>query len=157
MNSTPPYEPLTAWAQRYGPWPNHSKSHLTPTPHPCPDLDNTYDSAEIANTERWQRGQLNGFTTRELANLDALCIRDIDAGSLDHAILPLIDRNKWEKIPPQPEFTRNTLYQMDGGGDWSMHNDEVWEMMKPVLRLATRYLLSASSLPWVGPLDRYSF
>ncbi|KAF4629310.1 hypothetical protein G7Y89_g8843 [Cudoniella acicularis] len=108
---------------------------------------------EIDLIEDYQKQQLYGFTTRELADLDALCIRDILPGNLQNDIIPLFDRPSWELSPAQPAFTRKFLYPFaDGSGYWTAHNDEMWRILEPVVRLASRMLMLSYLLPWFDAL-----
>ena len=104
----------------------------------------------ITAIEKWQREILYGFTSRELDQLDCLPTRELKAVSLRNSILPILRRENWEKAPAQPDLTRDHLYPLQNGrGMWSADNDVVWNVMEPIVRLASRMLTSIHVTPWV--------
>ncbi|KAJ8059594.1 hypothetical protein OCU04_011249 [Sclerotinia nivalis] len=145
-------------ALKYGSWSKDARiSGLTPLAPLFPRA--RVDPEEIAlrhRIEDFQREQLEGFTSRELADMDVLTDRRLKDSTLDNPIMPLIRMERWELRPDQPDFTRNCMYPLmiDGQqhGDWSMHNPLVYEKMKPVLQLATRTIMSMYTLPWFAAL-----
>ncbi|KAB8300874.1 hypothetical protein EYC80_002802 [Monilinia laxa] len=154
----------SANARKYGPWKrNPNISGLTPLPSLFPQ--STFDREE-QNTrtriEKFQRRILHTFTARELANLDVITDRELTTPNLDNPVMPMLRQNRWEIRPSQPQFTRDNMYPLildgEAKGEWSMHNPLVFEIMKPILRLATRTLNIMYTLPWFGALlfgDRF--
>jgi len=110
------------------------------------------EQLETHRMERFQRHELYGFTTNELARLDCLPLRDLRQGNFPpSAILPILQRGNWETTPQYPDWDRIHLYPLhNGNGMWVASNDEVWRVMEPICSLATRMLLSVHLLPWVG-------
>jgi hypothetical protein len=107
--------------------------------------------------EDFQRKKLQGFTTRELTQLDAITAssRNLPPATLANDIIPLLQKYRWEKTPPKA-FTRTDLYPLsNGNGLWVMDNPEVARIMEPILRLASRILLSSYMLPWVPSLPLF--
>lgn len=142
--------PLTAWARKYGRFsPTSHKSGFTPTAYKFATLGPTYQEPS-KKYEEYQKKKLNGFTTRELGQLDCLPTRELTPGNLQNYILPMLQRENWETKPLQPDFLRSALYPLkDGNGMWSAHNDVVWNILQPILILASRILSSVYLLPWV--------
>jgi len=142
---------LTPWAKRYGAMPNSHKSGLTPIDYLFPRQISAAKQQELRESERFQQSRLYGFTTRELGQLDALCTRDLVPGNLQNGIVPFLQRDSWEKVPAQPDFQRSRLYPVKNGtGMWIADNDEVWKVLEPCVRVASRLLLSTYLLPWVS-------
>ncbi|EKD17696.1 uncharacterized protein L3040_003578 [Drepanopeziza brunnea f. sp. 'multigermtubi'] len=150
-----PRRPLTTWARKYGLFsPTSHKSGYTPTEYKFPTLGAVFpDSSD--RYEQYQRKNLNGFTTRELGQLDCLPTRELIPGNLPKYILPMLARQNWETNPVQPDFPRSDLYALeDGRGMWSAHNDVVWPILEPILVLASKILGSAHLLPWFDAVLR---
>jgi hypothetical protein len=148
---------LTQWASRYGPAAEGMDfSGYTPADLAFPKyvIGNTTEAARMGDIEiieEFQRTRLYGFTTRELGDLDCLPTRELAPSDLKNPIIPLLRRDRWEVIPIQPDFTRTNLYPLKNGrGNWIAANDEVWKILKPVLILASRMLMSSHNLPWVS-------
>ncbi|KAF7855419.1 hypothetical protein EAF04_010162 [Stromatinia cepivora] len=145
-------------ALKYGPWSKDARiSGLTPLAPLFPRA--RVDAEEIAmrnQIEDFQREKFEGFTARELADMDVITDRRLKDSTLDNPIMPLVRMQRWELKPHQPDLTRNYMYPLmiDGQqhGDWSMHNPLVYEKMKPVLQLATRTIMSMYTLPWFAAL-----
>lgn len=104
------------------------KSGLTPIEYLFPSLIPARDRVERKEIEEWQKQQLLGFT-RELAQLSCLCTRELKNANLGHFIIPLLQKDNWESVPAQPEFTRSHLYPLktgivysDSPGYWTAHN-----------------------------------
>ncbi|OWP02859.1 hypothetical protein B2J93_3439 [Marssonina coronariae] len=150
-----PTRPLTAWARKYGQFsPTNHKSGYTPTEYRFPVLGATNQSPE-AQYEEFQKRKLFGFTTRELAQLDCLPTRELKPSTLASHIMPILRRENWEQAPLQPDFSRSNLYPLaDGRGMWSAHNDVVWDVLEPILILASKFIGSAYVLPWFDALLR---
>jgi hypothetical protein len=143
-------ENLTPWAKRYGALPGTNKSGLTPIDYLFPAPTSATQSQEVFQSEQFQQFKLMGFTTRELGQLDALCTRDLVPGNLSNGILSFLQRDAWERRPARPEFQRKYFYRVKGSsGTWIARNDEVWRVLEPCVRLATRILMSTYLLPWV--------
>ncbi|APA12146.1 hypothetical protein sscle_09g069160 [Sclerotinia sclerotiorum 1980 UF-70] len=145
-------------AIKYGPWSKDARiSGLTPLTPLFPRA--RVDPEELAlrnQIEDFQREKFEGFTSRELADMDVITDRKLKDSTLENPIMPLLRIQRWELRPHQPDLTRNYMYPLmiDGEqhGDWSMHNPLVYEKMKPVLQLATRTIISMYTLPWFAAL-----
>ncbi|PBP21106.1 hypothetical protein BUE80_DR008027 [Diplocarpon rosae] len=150
-----PSLPLTAWARKYGQFsPTNPKSGYTPTEYQFPVLGATSPPSG-AQYEAFQKRKLYGFTSRELAQLDCLPLRELKASNLASHIMPILRRENWEQAPLQPDFSRSNLYPLaDGRGVWSAHNDVVWDVLEPILTLASKFVGSAYVLPWFDALLR---
>ncbi|KAA8571431.1 hypothetical protein EYC84_001432 [Monilinia fructicola] len=154
----------SANAGKYGPWKrNPNISGLTPLPSLFPKA--RVDPEELnarMRIEKFQRKILHTFTARELADMDVITDRELSSPSLGNPVMPMLRQNRWEIKPSQPQFTRDNMYPLiiDGEmkGEWSMHNPLVFEIMKPILKIATRTINSMYTLPWFGALlfgDRF--
>lgn len=137
---------------------NSNKSGVTPTQHLFPGhLMDPKLETQIKHKEKIQQEALFGWTTRELADLDCLTIRDTKPGDLESLpIIPLLDRPVWERSSA-PDFARTYMYVLkdsQGGGGFSAHNDSIWEVLKPALKIASVYLSSIYMLPFVIALTR---
>jgi hypothetical protein len=140
----------TQFAQKYGPKDESHESWYTPLEYLFPRRISDAEREAITTREDFQRRELYGFTTRELAQLDVISDRTLKPGNLKNGIHPLVARDRWEDKPPQPSFTRDYLYPLkNGNGYWSSENPAVWRVLEPCLRLASRFLLSMHALPWV--------
>ncbi|QSZ32068.1 hypothetical protein DSL72_001637 [Monilinia vaccinii-corymbosi] len=145
-------------ARKYGSWKhNPNISGLTPLPSLFPKAQ--IDPQELATRrkiERFQRKLFHTFTARDLAGMDVITDRELKSSSLDNPVMPMLRPNRWESKPSTPQFTREEMYPLtvDGEekGEWSMLNPLVFEVMKPVLQLATRTITSMYTLPWFGAL-----
>ncbi|KAF7931109.1 uncharacterized protein EAE97_009318 [Botrytis byssoidea] len=143
---------------KYGAWSENPQiSGLTPLAplFPKPNMDP--EEIVLRNRiEDFQREQFDGFTARELADMDVITDRQLKESTLDNPIMPLFQQQRWEIQPHQPDLTRDHMYPLiiDGvqRGDWSMHNPLVYEKMKPVLQLASRTIMSMYTLPWFAAL-----
>jgi len=143
-------ENLTPWAKRYGALPGTNKSGLTPIDYLFPAPVTAAQSQEVARIEQFQQLKFMGFTTRELGQLDTLCTRDLVSGNLSNGIISFLQRDSWERRPARPEFQRKHLYRLkNGSGKWVARNSEVWRILEPIVRLASRILMSTHLLPWV--------
>jgi hypothetical protein len=133
------------------------KSGFTPidTAFPFSTPPSKNEQLETHRIEKFQRHELYGFTTNELAQLDCLPLRDLRQGNLSpNAILPILQRGNWETTPQYPDWDRIHLYPLhNGNGMWVASNDDVWKVLEPICSLATRMLLSAHLLPWVRVLS----
>ena len=100
--------------------------------------------------ETHQKKIFMGFTSQELFILDCLPTRELQPGNLALDIIPLFDRTRWQTGPIKPDLTRDNLYPLsDGRGLWLGDNDVVWDMMEPILRLASQMIMATHLLPWV--------
>lgn len=145
-----PLPPLTEFARKYGVSKFSTfQSGLTPNDPSFPSL---LQPSPLPN-EAYQRRGLYGFTTEELARKDCLPIRELKPGNLQNGIIDVLKRENWEKSARKPRFTyhsRTSLYKMKNGkGYWTMVNDEAWNVMVPCLKLASRMIMSAHTIPWV--------
>jgi hypothetical protein len=144
---------LKSWAVKYGALANgrfgSNKSGFTPIDYVFPTLGSTPDPNVMA-IENFQRENLFAFTSRELGQLDYLPTRELMPGNLQNDIMPLLQRENWETAPAHPDFTRDHLYPLQNGkGMWSADNDEVWSVVEPIVKLASRMLMSVHVMPWV--------
>ncbi|TGO53372.1 hypothetical protein BOTNAR_0297g00050 [Botryotinia narcissicola] len=143
---------------KYGAWSESPQiSGLTPLALLFPKANMDPEEIVLRNRiEDFQREQFDGFTARELADMDVITDRQLKESTLDNPIMPLFQQQRWEMQPHQPDLTRDHMYPLiiDGAqrGDWSMHNPLVYEKMKPVLQLASRTIMSMYTLPWFAAL-----
>ncbi|KAF7946183.1 hypothetical protein EAE96_009186 [Botrytis aclada] len=143
---------------KYGAWSGNPQiSGLTPLAPLFPKAQMDPAEIELRNRiEDFQREQFDGFTSRELADMDVITDRKLKESTLNNPILPLFQQQRWELQPHQPDLTRDHMYPLiiDGvqRGDWSMHNPLVYERLKPVLQLASRTIMSMYTLPWFAAL-----
>lgn len=143
-------QPLSEFARRYGPRDNTANSGLTPTEYSFPRHITNEEAEIIEDREEFQRERLHGFTTKELMALDAISDRKLKEGNLRNKIHPIMTRDRWENVPPS-SFGRTALYPVESGtGLWSSDNNEVWRVLQPSLKLASRILLSSHMLGWVS-------
>lgn len=141
---------LSTFAQKYGPLPRQNHSGLTPLApsFPWPRTKNLQNP--LLQREAHQRNVLMGFTSQELAQLDIISDRDLKEPNLQNAIHPIMARNRWEGQPPHPRYYRDYMYPLlSGKGFWTVGNPDVWKVLEPCLRLASRFLMSMHCLPWV--------
>lgn len=144
---------LTEYARIYGPKGNESYSGLTPIALMFPEKQTKEEREYMQGREAFQRDNLLGFTSRELAELDVISSRKLKDGNLRNGILPIMERDRWETRPPYPHWRRNHLYKVTNApGYWSVDNPDVWRVLEPCLRLASRYVMSMHCLPWVRVL-----
>lgn len=112
---------------------------------------------ERLRSQKLQQKRFRGFTSRELVDLDAITPRDLPKCTLTNGILPILRKDRWEKLPLTSSFVRTKLYDMpDGKGKWEMGNPVVEALMTPILKLASRMLASEHVLPWVSFLGIHS-
>jgi hypothetical protein len=144
---------MSEWALKYG-TANSADLHsgYTPLDLLFPSLGaSTQSFVDVPLLESIQRERLKQFTSSELARLDCLPTRELRPGNLANGILPIYQRQNWEVTPPQPDFTRDSLYPLeDGNGLWIATNDAVWAIMQPSLQMASRMVMSLHLLPWVS-------
>jgi hypothetical protein len=118
---------LSAYAELFGESQNPlfkgtGKSGLTPTEAIDPSLPLSPKSAKTKLYENYQRGILQGFTTRELE----------DAGCLEHPTAQPCDL----KCPLHPLLQRKNWLDSDDpigdgySGNWGGGQDEVWRVLK---------------------------
>ncbi|TGO70318.1 hypothetical protein BELL_0731g00040 [Botrytis elliptica] len=143
---------------KYGAWSENPQiSGLTPLAPLFPKAHMDPEEIVLRNRiEDFQREQFDGFTARELADMDVITDRHLKDSTLDNPVMPLFQQERWEIQPHQPDLTRDHMYPLiiDGvqRGDWSMHNPLVYEKLKPVLQLASRTIMSMYTLPWFAAL-----
>jgi hypothetical protein len=114
---------LTKFAQKYGSKDGSHRSGYTPLDYLFPRNLSESEKEDIIAQEDYQREELNGFTTRELGQLDVISDRELKAGNLQNHIHEIFGRAKWESKPPEPDFSRDYLYPLaDGSGMWSSDN-----------------------------------
>jgi hypothetical protein len=123
------------------------KSNLTPLQDAFPTLRPT---PNLEEKEDYQRQMFYGFTSNELNRLDCFPTRQISPGDLAGGILPMLQPDRWEVTPCQPDFTRDHLYPITNGtGNWIMSNPQVGNIMQQPLKIASRIMSSVQLLPWV--------
>ena len=84
-----------------------------------------------------------------MADLDVIVDRDLKPGNLNNSICSIYKRDVWE-VTPSTSFARVTPYPViNGTGQWLGSNDQVWEMLLPAIKIASRYMMSSHLLPWV--------
>ncbi|RDL37666.1 uncharacterized protein BP5553_05099 [Venustampulla echinocandica] len=145
---------LTPWALRYGAS-FDANSGWTPISiyFPCHSNELTPEELteleKIKDMEAFQRRSLNGLTTMQLVDLDAISTRPLKAPNLANAIHPIIRLDRWEKTL-HPAFTRQSLYPIGGDheGDWIASNPVVYSAFEPVMQLVSRILLNVQMTPW---------
>ncbi|KAE9369944.1 hypothetical protein N431DRAFT_345678 [Stipitochalara longipes BDJ] len=145
-----------SWAFKYGGLAEgrfgYDKSGFSPTEYVLPSIGTT-ENAITVEIEKFQRANIYGFTSRELGELDCLPTRELEPGNLQNGIIPILRRERWERFPAQPDLTRDHLYPLqNGNGMWSGDNPEVWAILEPVVKLASRMLMSIHVMPWFDAL-----
>jgi hypothetical protein len=144
---------LTDFARLYGHNPNENFSKLTPVIPPFPGRESVAERQFRLQKEQYQRENLLGFTTRELANLDVISDRALKTGNLQNCILRIMSQDRWETSPPYPHWPRDIFYPVNNGhGFWTVSNPDVWRILEPCLRMASRYVMSMHCLHWVRVL-----
>ncbi|CAD6448946.1 32e08ef6-91e6-4d55-b3cf-1f6e4e45f465 [Sclerotinia trifoliorum] len=152
-----PYS-ITDYARRFGPKsPQNAnlKSWLTPLDPFFPlnwEHERLDDSYKVVGG--YQRNELFLFTTRELKDLDAVCDRPLKKSTLTPGIIPLLRRDRWEDRP-STAWLRTDSIPIRGdplGGKWQSSNDRVWNVLKPIVTLASRFIMSSKNLPWFDAL-----
>ncbi|KAI9642585.1 hypothetical protein NHQ30_009390 [Ciborinia camelliae] len=144
---------LTEYAKIFGPKsPGRTKSGLTPLDplHPIDWANKSLDSRIISTLNLYQRNELISFTTRELKDLDAVCDRPLKESTLSGPIIPLLRRDRWEDKPSTAWLRTDSVPIKNDpfGGKWQSSNDKVWNTLRPIVVLASQYLVSSKSLPW---------
>ncbi|APA15887.1 hypothetical protein sscle_15g106570 [Sclerotinia sclerotiorum 1980 UF-70] len=149
---------ITDYARRFGPKSPQNpnlKSWLTPLDPFFPlnwEHDKQDDSYRVVGG--YQRNELFLFTTRELKDLDAVCDRPLKKSTLTPGIIPLLRRDRWEDRP-STAWLRTDSIPIRGdpqGGKWQSSNDRVWDVLKPIVTLASKYIMSSKNLPWLDAL-----
>ncbi|KAN0095999.1 hypothetical protein V8E51_014804 [Hyaloscypha variabilis] len=102
-----------------------------------------------------RKEMFEGFTSRELVDLDVWTTRELKAGDLSNPIMDLLHRDRWEKGPDVkterenlPSLRRNNV----GKGDWTAANADIYAELEPVLMIASRILMSIHLVPWFDAL-----
>jgi hypothetical protein len=106
-------------------------------------------NARDERTELFQKDKLYGFTTQELIDLGAISDRKLKAPNLQNGVDKLFERRMWAtqdqtkyRVPIEADFHKNAL-GLNDEGFWEASNDFVWDLMKPILVLATRMYVAA--------------
>jgi len=105
--------------------------------------------------EAFQKSRLIDYSSRDLADLGVRTTRPLKASTLQQ-ILPVLRPSRWETAVGRPdgdlrtELVRMTYKYPNSTGVWAMNNPAVYEVMKPVLLLASAILTSAPMSAWVG-------
>jgi hypothetical protein len=144
---------LTPFARKYASAPPHQqtnpfviKSLLTPL-SPS-NITSNQDSQAFEAAELYQREILNGYTTRELMDLDAITYRELKPTSLQNPINQIIGRDRWTLGDWPPHQVAGGI----GNGHWESTNDLAWSQLEPCLRLASRLFADMHKHPWVCEL-----
>ncbi|KAI9732274.1 MAG: hypothetical protein M1818_007593 [Claussenomyces sp. TS43310] len=99
----------------------------------------------------YQRSANSGWTSEELYRLGAIEQPNVKPNNLSNPIHPTLSRSRWE--------AESALPLGDGlPGTWCAANPVVWNVMKPILRLATNWIMTTELYPWFdalinGPLE----
>ncbi|KFZ15449.1 hypothetical protein V502_05581 [Pseudogymnoascus sp. VKM F-4520 (FW-2644)] len=164
-NQNIPRRPLTEFAQKYGVFKNRSqpaiihalqgyKSGHTPVSANKPD--------DSANREEWKKiiedyqfGQAQGFPMGWIRALGAYiptAYTDFAAGwpktELHNSIHPLIDGREWETLDRCSKSYPPPLIGNGRSGFMVADNEIIWDVLKPILQLTSRYLDNAHLWPW---------
>ncbi|KAM0166892.1 hypothetical protein ACHAQE_001103 [Botrytis cinerea] len=150
--------PYTEYARKFGPKSpdrSHGKSWLTPLDPLFPiNWENQRQDDRYDIIGGYQRQELQLFTTRELKDLDAICDRPLRESTLSGGIIPILRRDRWEDKPSDAWLRTDSIpirHDPDGG-KWQSSNDKVWEVLKPIVILASQFITSSKSLPWLDAL-----
>ncbi|KAF7887868.1 uncharacterized protein EAF01_011022 [Botrytis porri] len=150
--------PYTEYARKFGPKsPDRAqgKSWLTPLDPLFPvNWENERQDDRHNIIGAYQKQELLMFTSRELKDLDAICDRPLRESTLSGGILPILQRDKWEDKPSDAWLRTDSIpirHDPDGG-KWQSSNDKVWEVLKPIVTLASQFITSSKSLPWLDAL-----
>ncbi|TGO61005.1 hypothetical protein BOTNAR_0136g00080 [Botryotinia narcissicola] len=150
--------PYTEYARKFGPKsPDRAqgKSWLTPLDPLFPvNWENERQDDRHNIIGGYQKQELLLFTTRELKDLDAICDRPLRDSTLSGGILPILQRNRWEDKPSDAWLRTDSvpIRHDPDGGKWQSSNDKVWEVLKPIVILASQFITSSKSLPWLDAL-----
>lgn len=140
---------LSHFAQIYGPLPGKTFSGLTPVVD-VPRHKPRANEQLLLEREKYQREKFLGFTSQELVQLDVITNRELKVPNLQNAIHRIMQYDRWEGPPPFPRQARSSLMPLIGGnGYWTVQNQPIWTVLKPILKLASRSLVSVHLLPWV--------
>jgi hypothetical protein len=95
--------------------------------------------------EAYQRDRLGGFIINELQDAGCWDKSDAKGNNLEGAIHPLFEKRRWMNRLPDD---RRLEIGKGVDGRWEMGNERVWEVMVPVLRLASRLISNVWLWPW---------
>ena len=114
------------------------------------DKDNALDEAGVLLTTQMymhQTTDLENFTVNELQDLGCWDKPAAKANDLSIPIHPLYRKSQWERCPK--------IHKLQGGsigggipGDWDVANPIVWDMLEPILRIATRLVENINLWQW---------
>ncbi|KAF7956222.1 hypothetical protein EAE96_005142 [Botrytis aclada] len=150
--------PYTEYARKFGPKsPDRpqGKSWLTPLDPLFPvNWEDKREDDRHNIIGGYQKQELLLFTSRELKDLDAICDRPMRESTLSGGILPILQRGRWEDKPSDAWLRTDSvpIRHDPDGGKWQSSNDKVWEVLKPIVTLASQFLTSSKSLPWLDAL-----
>ncbi|KAN0121736.1 hypothetical protein V8E51_000062 [Hyaloscypha variabilis] len=123
--------------------------HGTKDPIPVPDPNRPFTVEELHRIElhkAYQRTLLNGFTIQEVDVCGAWSIGDAKPSDLTLPFHPIYDRKAWfvgKTAKLDPFYTQI----------WDVKKEEeLWNVLKPSLRLATLMLTTAGLSPWLDAL-----
>ncbi|KAH6665754.1 hypothetical protein B0J14DRAFT_679087 [Halenospora varia] len=141
---------------------HQGKSSYTPT-HP-PTIIHTAAEIQLIDTiERYQKNTFFGFSARDLLDMGALSESEVmNRESLTNPILPFLQIKNWESRTNQMLVPRRfcpieavgDCYSVPEGHDglWHAHNPVVWQILEPILRLATRIYICVLGKTFVEAL-----
>ncbi|KAL2063401.1 hypothetical protein VTL71DRAFT_5206 [Oculimacula yallundae] len=153
----------SSYALKYGIHPGApfgpGKSGLTPV---APSFGVAQPSIQTLRdlTENYQRRVLNGYTSRELEELDCLTNRQLHPNDLTNHILPIFQQSNWSQASsqPYPELDESTLgadihgKPRIGKIPWNGSDPRIWMHLEPCVKLACQILCRVHSLPWFDAL-----
>lgn len=147
----PPEREYTQYARKYYAAPLNQQINISQIKSFLTPLSPKYSAwhrGVAENIEAFQRQDLSGYTTRELIDLDNISNRDLNPGTLQNPINPILGRDRWT-LRDWP------LHVVSGGGRnlsngyWQLENNLVWNTVEPCLRLASRLFSNWHKHPWV--------
>jgi hypothetical protein len=139
----------TEWARKYGRRnPTDIHSGLSPI------YPNLLDGASLIHgtgrrpvqellDEQFQRTRFD-FTTQELVDIGCITSQPFKPGNLNNQLLPFLRQERWD------DGTHLYQFPAPGGGIWTAHNPQVWAVLEPVLRLASRIFGDLMMTPFVS-------
>lgn len=99
--------------------------------------------------KRYQKSVLMGFTTQGLMDLGAIVNDPVTYKPLNVPIDRLFERHLWTAKPFNPCYMGGSY----GMTPWAASQDDVWDILKPCLQLATCIMDRMTSHPWVSMIN----